>query len=169
MAGELGLAGGSAQITLKGHAARLGLECAHLEPGLTTRPTPTRPSFGGDPSPEHLRRAGALLAAAWFTLRGLDVSWPLEPCRYDLLVSVEGSVWRIQVKTTTARSGGSWRASLTRGGLSYDPDEIDRFFVIDGEFRCYLIPVAEVGGLRAIHLSAYGAYRVGDLQPRTGS
>jgi hypothetical protein len=31
-------------------------------------------------------------------------------------------------------------------------DEIDDFFIIDGELMCYLIPVAVVGGLHAIHL-----------------
>ena len=41
---------------------------------------------------------------------------------------------------------------------TYDPDEIDYFFVIDGDFSYYLIPVAAVGGLMAIRLSAYLQY-----------
>ena len=38
------------------------------------------------PDADNLPRAGSFLAAAWFALAGYDVSWPLEPCAYDLLV-----------------------------------------------------------------------------------
>ncbi len=41
-----------------------------------------------------------------------------------------------------------------------DPEEIDYFFVIDGDFAYYLIPVAAVGGLTAIRLTAYSQYRL---------
>jgi hypothetical protein len=43
---------------------------------------------------------------------------------------------------------------------TYDPDEIDYFFVIDGELNVNLIPVAAVGGLTAIQLPAYSDYLV---------
>ena len=94
---------------------------------------------------------------------GYNVSWPLEPCRYDLLVERAGSVLRVQVKTATVRSGTSWTAwlSTTRGKrLPYDVDEIDDFFVIDGDLGYYLIPVRMVGGLHAIQLSAYEDQRL---------
>lgn len=101
------------------------------------------------------------MAAAWFELCGHRVSWPLEPCRYDLLVWIGDSAQRIQVKTTTVRQGSSWTAWISRTGTArrtYDPDEIDQFFVIDGDLNYYLIPVAAVGGLTAIQLSAYRDY-----------
>ena len=162
VADRLGLAGGSSRETLKGHARRLRLDVEHLGPKAPTgSETPYPPA-----SMANLPRAGSLLAAAWFTLRGCDVAWPLEPCRYDLLVTRDGKPQRIQVKTTQSRSGASWKVSLTnsrRGLVTYDPDEIDFFFAIDGDFACYLIPVGDVGGLQAIHLSHYSAYRLDNL------
>ncbi len=149
---------------LRGHAARLDLDVAHLTP-LTTEPTDRNLT----PSPAHLDRAGSLLAAAWFTLSGLSVSWPLEPSRFDLLVSTRDAVRRVQVKTTTVRVGRTWKVYLStsrRKRRTYDPDEIDDFFIIDGDLSNYLIPVSVVGGLHAIHLAPYEQYRLPSI---TGS
>jgi hypothetical protein len=142
---------------VKGHAARIGADTTHL-------PTTTQASSTGALAPtlEHLDRAGPALAAAWYMLCGNDVSWPLEPSRYDLLVSTVSGIRRVQVKTTRTRAGDSWKVylSTTRGGRrTYGPDEIDDFFIIDGDLNYYLIPVAVVGGLHAIHLNAYGQHR----------
>lgn len=159
---RLGLSGGSGVATVKGHAARLGLDTSHLVAtgeGVTDAP---RPDLA------RLDRAGPLLAAAWFTLSGADVSWPLEPARYDLLVTTRGGTRRVQVKTTTTRAGATWKVYLStsrRGRQTYSPDEIDDFFVIDGELRQYLIPAVVVGGLHAIHVGAYGRYQVPSLWP----
>ena len=57
----------------------------------------------------------------------------------------------------------SWTAWISKTGkerTTYDPDEIDYFFVIDGDFDYYLIPAEVVGGLTAILLSAYQDYRL---------
>lgn len=142
---------------IKGHTSRLGIETSHL----TAR--------GQDdietvllPGAEHLDRAGPLLAAAWFTLCGCDVSWPLEPSRYDLLVSSASGIRRVQVKTTRTRAAGTWKVYLStsrRARRTYDPDEIDDFFIIDGDLEYYLIPVSDVGGFHALHLRGYERYR----------
>ncbi len=69
----------------------------------------------------------------------------------------------MQVKTTTVRVGATWKAYLSKGDharKTYDPDEIDDFFVIAADGSSYLIPAVTVGGLHAIHLSAYERYRV---------
>lgn len=115
------------------------------------------------PDEANLRRSGSLLAAAWFTLCGHDVSWPLEPARYDLLVTSRTGTHRVQVKTTTVRTGQSWTVWLSSSGKSrrtYAPDEIDQFFVITATLDGYLIPCELVGGLHAINLSAYRDYQV---------
>ncbi|MFC8921844.1 group I intron-associated PD-(D/E)XK endonuclease [Cellulosimicrobium sp. NPDC057127] len=153
----LGLHGGSATATLKGHAARLGLDVTHLTQQCAASATDLRPDI------VHLDRAGSMMAAAWFMLCGLEVSWPLEPCRYDLLVRREEAVRRVQVKTTRTREGSGWKVYLSKGRRErkpYDPDEIDDFFIIDGDLSYYVIPLATVGGLHAIRLGAYEAYRV---------
>jgi hypothetical protein len=156
---ELGLTGGSSVATVRGHAARLGLDTTHLTPVSAGRPAPETPQ----PRMVNLPRAGSLLAASWFELCGLAVSWPLEPCRYDLFVWRPEGAERIQVKTGTLRTRSSWmvRLSSSRGEMrTYDPDEIDQFFVIDGDFDFYLIPISVVGGLTAIHVSAYEGYKL---------
>lgn len=164
---RLGLAGGSSHTTIRGHAIRLGLDIDHLD---ARRPV-TEPVPGMTPDVSLLPRAGSLLAAAWFALCGWDVSWPLEPCRYDLLVARDGRVARVQVKTTRVREGASWTVwlSTTRGKRTpYDPDELDYFFVIDGDWRFYLIPSRTVGGLHAASVNAYRSFQVGaldDLRP----
>lgn len=154
----LELQNGSDIGTLRGHATRLKLDVAHL---TTPRAVPHHGNF--KPDTAHLDRAGPLLAAAWFTLSGLNVSWPLEPSRYDLLVSTVEGIRRVQVKTTTVRTGQTWKVYLStcrRGRKPYDVEEIEDFFVIDGDLNHYLIPVAAVGGLQAIHLAAYEQYRL---------
>lgn len=163
---ELGLsdASGTNRGTLRGHALRLGLETSHLERPRVPAPEDEtmQPKFA------QLSRAGALMAAAWFELCGHRVSWPLEPCRYDLLIWRNGGAERIQVKTTTRKLGSSWNVQLRTNrkySHTYTPDEIDHFFIVDGDYRYYFIPLKVVGGLSAINLSAYTQYR---LPPLTG-
>lgn len=45
-------------------------------------------------------------------------------------------------------------------GSFYDPDDLDSFFIIDGDLCCYLIPIEAVAGLGTISLSAHEQYRV---------
>jgi hypothetical protein len=159
VAETLGLVGGSSTTTIRGHAARLGLDTAHLAPPRK----PQLPIGLMRPQQLNLARAGSLMAAAWFELCGHSVSWPLEPCRYDLLVWMGTTAERIQVKTTTVKRGTSWTVWISNTGkerTTHDPDEIDHFFVIDGDFDYYLIPAAAVGGLTAIQLSAYRDYQL---------
>lgn len=57
--------------------------------------------------------------------------------------------------------------SSRKGRTTYDLDEIDSFSAVDGDFNYYLIPIGEVGGLQAIHLSAYSAFRLDPLETVT--
>ncbi|MGV9192754.1 group I intron-associated PD-(D/E)XK endonuclease [Microbacterium sp. MC2] len=158
---QLGLTGRSAVATVKGHVARLGVDASHLSPMPAVVPHP-EPDFA------RLGRAGALIAAAWYTLAGHDVSWPLEPSRFDLIVHGDQGPRRVQVKTTTSRKGDTWHVFLSKSRgerITYDPDEIDDFFIICGDLSCYLIPVEVVGGLHAISVRAYAQYRVASFIP----
>jgi hypothetical protein len=110
-----------------------------------------------------------MMAAAWLSLCGYQISWPLEPCRYDLLAGRDGQIIRIQVKTTRLETPAGWVVSLstTSGGRRvYDPDDIDYFFVVDGDLEYYLIPVASVGGMHSITLSRYAQFRL-EKEPAT--
>lgn len=158
---RLQLRGGSAVALVQRHAARLGIDTAHLAYPPVEQPSSQRLSVGL----ANLSRAGPQIAAVWFTLCGRDVAWPLEPCRYDLLVTGNGETRRVQVKTTTTRSeNGAWCAHVGANGRydsrAYTEAEIDDLFVIDGDLSFYLIPLEAVRGVHFVHLSAYEGYRV---------
>jgi hypothetical protein len=159
VATALGVAGGSSYPVLKGHALRLGLDTSHIG----APPARSKRSCDPVPDPAYLRRAGSLLAASWFALCGYDVSWPLEPCRYDLLVHVPEKTERVQVKTTTQPSGSTVRLAPGDKSQIYDPDDIDSFFIIGSDLSCYWIPIEVVAGFRGITLAAYTEYRIAKL------
>jgi hypothetical protein len=149
---------GSARQSVRGHCARLGIDVAHLE-----GPAPAAVPFRlPDVDPVHLRTAGGLLVAAALALRGVAVSWPLEPATYDLLADLpDQGVVRVQVKTTTQRVGGTWLCHLTRGDRErYGVDAVDCFGLVDGDRQVHLVPSRVLGGLSAVHLSRYAAYRL---------
>lgn len=163
VADQLGLSGGSWAVTLKGHATRLQLSTAHL---CASRPAVPAPAEL--PVPEMLRKAAPMMAAAWFTLCRYEVSWPLEPCAYDLVAIGAGETRRIQVKSSTVKVGASWVARIAQSGRApspYDPDDIDAFFLVDGDLDFYLIPTGIVGGLATIHLASYEQFKVARRWP----
>jgi hypothetical protein len=117
------------------------------------------------------------LAATWFALRGCAVSLPIEPTRYDLLAGTPEGIRRVQVKTTTCNSKDGWTASVghhpdthSKKGhrLAYDPDEIDLFFIVDGDMTMYLIPSRAIAGRVGILLRTYRKYIVGNARGLLG-
>jgi hypothetical protein len=162
----LGLLGsGDDRTRVKAHAARLGLDVRGLD-GPDTDAV-AGPVFR--PDIKHLREAGTAIATMWFLLCGYNVSIPLEPAVYDLLVSTRDGIKRVQVKTTTYNKSG-WAVSVgrrpyatdNRGPLvPYDPDLLDLFFILDGELTMYVIPSRVIAGRVGILLSNYSKYVVG--------
>ena len=49
-----------------------------------------------------------------------------------------------------------WLSSTSPTRTIYSPEDVDAFYVIDGDLTHYWIPLARVAGLQAIALSAYG-------------
>jgi hypothetical protein len=152
---------------VKSHAIRLGLNFSHLEANVPTVDVPSALK----PDLKHLREAGASLAAAWFTLCGNSVLFPIEPTLYDLVVSIQGKLNRVQVKTTTCYSKNGWLITVGRRPYSlrkdaplvpYDPDAIDYFFMVDGDLNMYLIPSRVIAGRVGILLRTYTKYIVGN-------
>jgi hypothetical protein len=157
VAAALGIEGGSSYPALRGHALRLGLDSSHF--GVPDRPDG---AWTLVPDQRHLRCAGSLMAAAWYAMCGYEVSWPLGPYRYDLLVCSAQRTQRVQVKTTTRRMRGSWVVDLGPGGKGrvYDPDDIDSFFIVTADLDYYFIPIEAVAGLSTALLSAYADYLI---------
>ena len=124
-----------------------------------------------------MRAAAGMVAATWFTLRGCDVSLPIEPTRYDLLVGAADGINRVQVKTTTYAGPDGWTVTVghhpdthSKKGhlLAYDPDEIDLFFIVDGDMTMYLIPSRAIAGRVRILLRTYAKYIVGNARGLLG-
>ncbi|MGH3298569.1 MAG: group I intron-associated PD-(D/E)XK endonuclease [Trebonia sp.] len=125
-----------------------------------------------------LRVAAGTLAATWFALRGCPVSLPVEPTEYDLLVGMATGISRVQVKTTTFYSKDGWMAGVghhpdthSKKGyvLAYSPDEIDLFFIVDGDMTMYLIPSLAIAGRVRILLRTYQKYIVGNARGLLGA
>jgi hypothetical protein len=77
------------RIRITGHAMRLGLDLKHLNERNAKVSAP--PSWRIDPM--RLRDAALPVAAAWFTVRGCTVSFPIEQAVYDLwFIQLMGSV-----------------------------------------------------------------------------
>lgn len=159
---------GDARGRVRGHAVRLGLDLSKLEarhPGSTV-------DIRRKPDRKNLRDAGTALAATWFLFRGYNVAYPIEPTAYDLLVSMEDGIKRVQVKTTTFCGKDGWQIQVGHRPYSpgnrtpripYDPTIIDLFFIVDGDLTMYLIPIGVIGGRVGILLRAYTDYVVGNV------
>jgi hypothetical protein len=176
---KLGLSDNSGNIKphLKSHAVRLGLDTSHLSRlSHNGRQPEEPPATVSDMAADlkHLRRAAGTLAASWFMLRGCAVSFPAEPAVYDLLADTPQGIKRVQVKTTTSATKDGWQVgvghhpdthSKKKGYvLAYSPDEIDLFFVVDGDMTMYLIPSRAIAGRIAILLRTYRKYIVGNAR-----
>jgi hypothetical protein len=158
---------GGERTLVKAHALRLGLDISHLGHPASH----AVPSCELSPDLAHLRQAAESLAAAWFVLCGCNVAFPVAPDRYDLLVSTPDGTRRVQVKTTICSTRDGWMARIARRPYSignnallvpYDPEEIDLFFIVDGDLTMYVIPSRAVGGRTAILLRTYAKYIVGN-------
>jgi hypothetical protein len=178
----LSVRSGNVAPHIKSHAVRLGLDTSHLS-GLRHN--------GGQPAEaqaeaselaaelKFLRVAAGTLAATWFMLRGCAVSFPAEPTVYDLLADTPQGIKRVQVKTTTSFQKYGWQVGVghrpdthskkTSSLLAYSPDEIDLFFIIDGDMTLYLIPSRAIAGRVMILLRTYRKYAVGNAQGLLGA
>jgi hypothetical protein len=164
---ELGLVHESAddRTRVKAHSARLGLDLNRLGP--LDRGVPIQPEF--KPDIKHLRDAGTSIAAMWFLLCGYNTSLPMEPTIYDLLVSMPDGIKRVQVKTTMYNNDGRvvqvGRRPYSEGNrarlVPYDPDQVDFFFIVDGDLTMYLIPSRVIAGRVGILPGNYAEFIVG--------
>jgi hypothetical protein len=118
------------------------------------------------------------VAAAWFALRGCAVSLPIEPTEFDLLARTPEGISRVQVTTTTFQGRDGWMVTVghhpdthSKKGhlLAYDPDDIDLFFIVDGDMTMYLIPSRAIAGRVRILLRTYQKYVVGNASGLLGA
>ena len=158
----------------------LGLECDFTLP--KPKPIPGKVlSFSGEESPDYLRKSANLLAAQWFVSRGYMASIPIDAVAYDLVVESDDGFQRVQVKSTTSRNDqGVWTVGVSRTGYrkagdsrgaaiirrAYTDNDADLFFIVCGDWSCYLIPAAQVIGKQVLNLNnVYANFLVTSKRP----
>jgi hypothetical protein len=172
--------------SVRAAARRLGIELSIV----TLGPKAGRETIGIDlsecPALDHLRNAAPSIAAGWFLLCGRAVSVPCEPEPYDMIVDLPDGLRRVQVKSTTSRDArGAWNVRVghrpdgspkAADFIPYSADEVDLFFVVDGDLLLYLIPASAAASRTTLSLGAYRDFIVGDasslmesLDPTLGS
>ena len=124
--------------------------------------------FARVPAASQLRRAAVGDAIAWFNARGHSVSIPIEPTAYDLVVDVDGKMYRVQVKSSTSerRIFSTSRTFYSQetgkpGSRAYKPGEIDYFFMVLIDGSKYVVPYDQVGESKQITMNTrFENYRV---------
>jgi PD-(D/E)XK endonuclease len=173
---RLGLSTGNGTTPhIKSHAVRLGLDASHLDRLSHDGRLPSEPQAQASELKaelKSLRVAAGTLAATWFLIRGCAVSFPAEPTVYDLLADTPQGIMRVQVKSTTSAGKNGWQVGVGHHPdthakkmghvLAYSPDEIDLFFIVDGDMTMYLIPSRAIAGRVGILLRTYRKYIVGN-------
>jgi hypothetical protein len=113
---------------------------------------------------------GESSAIDWLTRVGATVSLPFGPSPdYDLVADIDGSLLRVQVKTSTvvdlapagyrrypvhiATNGGnqSWSGVAKK----FDASRFDLLFALVADGRRWLIPAGAIGGLTSVTLGGY--------------
>jgi len=88
--------------------------------------------------------------------------------RYDFIVDVGQRLWRVQVKSSSAKQYGSYQVNLQRNAngevIAYDPSEID--FVVAYVMPCdawFVIPVEAIYGRKTAKMCLHENPRSGKL------
>ena len=88
--------------------------------------------------------------------------------RYDFIVDVGQRLWRVQVKSSSAKQYGSYQVNLQRNAngevIEYDPSEID--FVVAYVMPCdawFVIPVEAIYGRKTAKMCLHENPRSGKL------
>jgi PD-(D/E)XK endonuclease len=172
--------------SVRAAARRLGVELSRLTLGPKAGREAIDIDLPGRPTLGHLRHAAPSIAAAWFLICGRAVSVPCEPEAYDMIVDLPDGLRRVQVKSATSRDArGAWNvrighrpdgSSKAADFIPYGQDEVELFFVVDGDLLLYLIPADATAGKTTLSLRTYRGFIVGDasslmesLDPMVGS
>lgn len=109
-------------------------------------------------------------AIAWFAANGYTVSIPLTDSQdYDLIVD-NGSIFRVQIKTTSYKLGNAFKIWTTvKGGnrsyntiKKFDSTKVELLFIVTDDDIQYLIPTCVIGNKSSISLGKlYENYIVG--------
>ncbi|MDX6640687.1 MAG: endonuclease [Solirubrobacteraceae bacterium] len=122
---------------------------------------------------------GEIAAIAWLAANTRMVALPLgNASDYDVLAEIDGSIARVQVKTTSQQRGRRWPVSLaTRGGNQswnrivkrFSAGRCDYLYAHTACGRRWFIPAKEVEGATCIVLGGpkYAAFEIEPGAPLT--
>lgn len=105
-------------------------------------------------------------AISWFTLKGYTVSIPLTDSQdYDLVVDIDGSLKKVQVKTTYHKPKKHYevnlRVSSAKAIKHFDNKKVDYVFALTESGERYLIPSENIQSRKCISLgSKYMEFKV---------
>jgi hypothetical protein len=112
---------------------------------------------------------GLGIAIAYFTKCGYTVCFPLTDSQdYDLVVD-DGSLKKVQVKTTIQQKNGKYQVGLrtrstidgTNIYLEFNPGKVDYLFVLTSSNDMYLIPSQQIMVKKGISLcDKYSIYKI---------
>lgn len=106
---------------------------------------------------------GLGVAIGWFVLQGYTVSVPLTDSQdYDLVVDINGTLKRVQVKTTRFLENNKFRVNLSvKGGnrswngkpKKFNTSAVDLLFILTSDNVKYLIPTSSFDAVHKLTLS----------------
>ena len=104
---------------------------------------------------------GMGVAIGWFASQGTTVCIPLTDSQdYDLVVEIDGSLKKVQVKTTRCIRAGYYQCNLkvcggNKSGTTtklFDSSFVDYLFAVTGDNSKYLIPTTAITATSSISL-----------------
>ncbi|PTR88676.1 group I intron-associated PD-(D/E)XK endonuclease [Bacillus anthracis] len=111
---------------------------------------------------------GVGMAIAYFTLKSYTVSVPLTDSQeYDLVVDIEGSLKKVQVKTSNRKTtNGGYEVSLRSSGgnktshtyKKFDTSEVDYVFILLGDKRMFFIPTSKMNSKSTLTIGNSNIY-----------
>lgn len=119
---------------------------------------------------KHQGNIGVAAAIKYFVISGYTVSIPINDSQdYDLIVDKEGTLYRVQVKTTSYKTpSGAFQVNLKSSGGTkgtiykrVNKDNSDLLFILCSDTSEFLIPLIDITNTSAITLSFdYLKYRI---------
>ena len=107
---------------------------------------------------------------SYFLSKGYGVFVPVcDNQRYDLIIDINGSLKKVEVKTTTQKDKrGNFTVTLkTCGGNQsfhiikvFDKTSLDYLFILDSDGNEYLIPSDNVQSTTSLNLKVYEKYKI---------
>lgn len=105
---------------------------------------------------------GELATQLELAKRGYEIYTPaVDNATYDLLISKEGKIFKVEVKSTTVEKAGSWVVQIKKVRSNKNVNKVTKF---DNSFvdflAVYIVPTGEVHIIEAITITTKNELRI---------